>query len=329
MVLIGALLLHPFQPAATATILPQGVLVEEVFSPGFGEPIGTVLLVQGPVYVVHAGLEPAYRISSQTPVFKGDTLYTDDKGRLRFKLNDDSIVTLSSNTQLTLSKSVYNPRQKKRASFLKMTLGRARFYVVKLMKFRENAFKVKTRTFVAGVRGSDFVITATSESATVAALENTTLEIVSLAAPEAKPLILTDFHRISVDLGAMPGAPEKINMDEIRSLKEEFALGEDRLGESGTGLPEKGGRSGAVGKATTPAPLGKTAVAIPPEEMVIPGSMDSPLPQRDLPTAELEKRELSTNMDEIQSEVKTIIADKREDDGSRIPELPPMPERPQ
>ncbi|MFZ5572069.1 MAG: FecR family protein [Thermodesulfobacteriota bacterium] len=325
-----------------ASAPPPDLPVEDIFAPGFGEPVGNVLLVQGKVYIVHGGMKAAYSISKPVPVFKGDTIYTDTGGRIRFRLNDGSIIALSADTELTLTRSIYNPERRERSSFLKMMVGRARFYVMKLMTYRENAFKVKTNTFVAGVRGSDFIITATSASASVTALEDTTLEIVSLSAPEAAPVVLTDFLRTSVDLGALPGLPEKLEIEEIEALKEGLSLDGhvSREPASGVNKPEKGvspsgeqagnktEKTGTAGGDETIPAAREAAVVIPPEDLLVPEGVQNGLPPEELPATEPDRRALTGDMDEVEGEIKTIMADKREDDSGRLAELPPMPEPP-
>ncbi|MBW1891166.1 MAG: FecR domain-containing protein, partial [Deltaproteobacteria bacterium] len=59
-------------------------------------------------------------------------------------MNDGSILSLASRTKLELNKSVYDQKKKSRSSFLNMVLGKARFLVVKLLKFKRTEFKVKT-----------------------------------------------------------------------------------------------------------------------------------------------------------------------------------------
>ncbi len=338
------LLLIFLHTGVLASILPQSLSKEAAFKPGYGEAIGTVLMLKGTVYVVHAGMEPAYPMQDKTPIFKGDTIYTENQAMVRFQMIDGSIIALASQTQLTLTKSVYNPSEKTRASFLKMALGRARFYVVKMMQFKQNTFKVKTNTFVAGVRGSDFVITAGVDTAAVAALDNTTLEVLSLAAPEAEPVLLTDFQRTFVDLGGLPRLPEEIPRNEVESLKEEFSL--EGIGfQEAPGVPgERGGADsgprressagpeslgGAAGSENAPLVARPDIVIPPPEEIPVPLQTDQLPVNGDQALSETEKRELVINVQEIQSDIKTIITDKKEDDTSRISELPPMPGRPQ
>jgi hypothetical protein len=126
---------------------------------------------------------------------------------------------------MVINKSVYDPKKKSRLSFLKMALGRGRFLVRKLFDLKRSRFSVKTPTAVVGVRGSDFIIRVTPQVTEVTALEKTRLEVVSLAAPEVKPMLVTDFERTTVEIGAPPSDVETVAPEEIEQIKSEFTVG--------------------------------------------------------------------------------------------------------
>jgi hypothetical protein len=106
-----------------------------------------------------------------------------------------------------------------------MALGRGRFLVRKLFDLNRSRFSVKTPTAVVGVRGSDFIIRTTPKVTEVTALEKTRLEVMSLAAPEVKPMLVTDFERTTVEIGAPPSNVETVAPEEIEQIKSEFTVG--------------------------------------------------------------------------------------------------------
>jgi hypothetical protein len=211
--------------SSSEPMLPDGLIIEDIFKPGLGAPVGKVLLVQGKAVIMHKRMPRGYWAKKGLPLFKGDTIITQQKGRIRFELNDRSIVSLASRTKMVINKSVYDPIKKSRLSFLKMALGRGRFLVRKLFDLNRSRFSVKTPTAVVGVRGSDFIIRATPQVTEVTALEKTRLEVVSLAAPEVKPMVITDFERTTVEIGAPPSDVEMVAPEEIEQMKSEFMVG--------------------------------------------------------------------------------------------------------
>ncbi|RJP83483.1 MAG: hypothetical protein C4522_00460 [Desulfobacteraceae bacterium] len=130
-----------------------------------------------------------------------------------------------------------------------MALGKARFLVTRMFEFQHTSFKVKSGTFVAGVRGSDFIIARTEETTSVTALEKTTLEVLRMDAPEMKPVLLSSFQRTVGSLDGGLQKPQNIPPQEIELLKQEFNLnidpGSSSDSEAGKTDPSK---SNAAGK---------------------------------------------------------------------------------
>jgi hypothetical protein len=231
--------------SASESILPKGLTLSEQFKHGYGAPVGTMILTQGKVVVVHQGIPSGFIANSKIPLFKGDTLYTDEKARARFKLNDGSIMTISSLTKLTINKSIYDPQKKQRTSFLSLTLGKARFMVTKLLKFQKSTFAVKSGTFVAGVRGSDFIITQTDEKTEITTLEKTSLEVIPMNDPELKPVLLSSFQHTSAAQEGGLQQPQDISPHEAELLKQEFQLPGDPGSSSSDPNEDKADKAGS------------------------------------------------------------------------------------
>lgn len=210
--------------AVSAELLPTGLVIETEFKPGPGEPVGKVALVQGKAVVIHKNKNQGYYAVKDLPLYKGDTLITLKRGRIQFRLNDNSTFTLASATRLVINSSVYAPEAKTRFSFFKLIYGKARFVVRKLTGFRKSDVSVKTRTAILGVRGSDFVVRATDTATEVAALDDTVLEIRSLAALEMEPTLLQDYEKVMIEMDTLPSPIEKITEAEKIELIRDLAV---------------------------------------------------------------------------------------------------------
>ena len=224
-VLLTAVVLFVWSPMAVSarSVLPEDVVVSDTFYPGFGAPIGQIQRVRGEVVGVHSHAETqGFRLRPKNRLYKDDTIYTMEKGKIRFRMNDGSILSLASQTKLELNKSVYDRKKKSRSSFLNMAFGKARFLVVKLVNFKRSEFKVKTPTAVCGVRGSDYVIEVYEDESVFIALEKTTIEIYSSEDPGADPMVLEEYERSRVRKGEVPTRPEKLSPEEIKKVTEPF-----------------------------------------------------------------------------------------------------------
>jgi len=257
--------------------LPDGLVMEDKYRPGLGVPVGKIKVVQGNVIIIHTDLTSGYWAKKGLSIYKGDTIITQKKSRANIRMNDKSVISLSSNTKIVINKSVYNPKKKSRSSFLGLSLGKARFLVTKLFQFKRSEFRVKTPTAVCGVRGSDFIIIADAEMTDVIALEDTKLAVVSLAAPDAPPKILNDFERTGVPLGKLPFEPVFVLPDELEELKIDF-IGvqmESTPAEESEVRPTK---TGEADTATTESTEGTTAQEDAQTGGAMDGAMDTDTP---------------------------------------------------
>jgi hypothetical protein len=201
--------------------LPEELVIKDKFAPGTRSVIGKVLSVQESVIIIHSDDASGYKADKELPLFEQDTVITKEKGRIEILLNDGSTLILASGTKLELTKSVYDTKMKTRSSLINMIIGKARFLVTKLSNFNSSEFKVKTKTAVAGVRGSDFVVTAAPGVTEISALAKTSLEVTSTLWPD-KITILADYEKTIVKQDALPTPVEKIPADEINQIQNEL-----------------------------------------------------------------------------------------------------------
>jgi len=311
------LLVSAFAYSSPEPMLPQDLIIEDIFKPGYGSPVGHVALVQGDVVIMHKDKLRGYRAKKDLPLFKRDIIVTQEKGRIRFEMNDESILTLGSRTQLVIDRSVYDVKKKSRFSFFRLALGKARFWAKKLMDFKHSRFKVRTPTAVVGVRGSDFIIKATAKLTEVTALEETVLEVVSLAFPEAKPMVAKDFERTIVEKGALPADVEIVEPEEIEEMKKEFIVipeavePEEKLKEIKPKEPAKPVEQVLVPEEDLVTPEDPGA----PEDLIGPIALDI-----------VEQEEISGQEEEVIEQVKEIEESVAE--AGIIEELPDFPETP-
>ena len=228
---------------AAEPLLPEGLVMKEDFKPGIGLPVGKVLLVQGEVVTIHENESTGYYTRRNQPIFKGDKIVALEKGRVRIKLNDGSIITLASATKIVINKSVYNPDKKSRSSFIGMDKGKARFLIKKLADYKNDEFNVKTKTAVAGVRGSEFIIRATELLTEIITLKDTRLEVFGLAKPGVKTIVLKDFEKTVVALGELPAEVEMVTPIEVKQFNIEFSFTPDISTEGGIDI-EPGKKNG-------------------------------------------------------------------------------------
>lgn len=299
---------------------PSGSMEDkQKFTPGFGRPVGEVILSLGKVVITHKNKSKEFPAKKGLPLYNGDTLITEKDAKIRFRLNDGSIITLSSSTKLVIDKSIYKPKQKRRSSFLRMVIGKARFVITKMFTFREKEFKVKTGTFVAGVRGSDFIIIAKKKSANLTALNDTSVVVIGLASPD-KSVTVNDYQRTIVPKGRRPGKVTDVPMDEIKRLEKIFDMKKDGGGKTG-------GKDSKRNKEESEEDTDTSDTRIPAEALVPPGTTTEPDHGYEPEEPLFPEREQAIHEDENKDINEQIVEEIRQEAvGGELPDMPGTPE---
>lgn len=159
-------------------------------------------------------------------------IITREKTRIILKMNDGSTLSLGSQTKIVINQSIYDPGKKTRSSFMTMTLGKARFWVKKLTSYKHSKFKLKTKTAVVGVRGSDFFIEATENYTRVNTFADTRLEVVGLFARcekyddvvecEVEQYLLNEFEQVVIEKHDHVLESDKLSPKDKEQIQNEF-----------------------------------------------------------------------------------------------------------
>lgn len=136
-----------------------------------GEPVGMVSLCEGAAHVVSGGTVREALAGDE--LFEGDTLLTGAGGKIKVLFRDDSLVTLSGNARIEVTGYRVDAGTKLRKSVLTLVRGKVMSLVSRMYANPESGFEVKTKTAVAGVRGTRFVVETGDGPDRVATFEGT------------------------------------------------------------------------------------------------------------------------------------------------------------
>lgn len=118
--------------------------------------VGVVSDVENEVYIVFDGKEKRLDVGSY--VEKGSKVVTKKDSRAKIMMMDDSLLVIAPNTELSIDEYLVNLEGRSRSSMLSLIKGKVLFYINRLFRGESSRFQVKTRTSVAGVRGTKFVV---------------------------------------------------------------------------------------------------------------------------------------------------------------------------
>ncbi|NQZ00100.1 MAG: FecR domain-containing protein [Bdellovibrionales bacterium] len=146
-----------------------------VLSPSFAfaKGHGVFRVVKGDVKVQSAKTGKTKKAKIGQKVFPKDTVISGEKSRAKIIMVDKNVLNISPNSKIEIEAYEYEPSKKKKNVLLNVIYGKVRSKVKQKYDGKGNKFQVKTKSAVAGVRGTDFVTgyDPTSRQSTVVTFE--------------------------------------------------------------------------------------------------------------------------------------------------------------
>jgi hypothetical protein len=143
----------------TAVVLAFAFLLAAPSLADDGASVGKVTVLQGAAKRRAPGGEHALRVGSAIQL--GDVVLVGAGARLKMKLNDESVIMLDENSELTITEADFENQVRKGFA---ATLGIGKFWakVKKAVSGSDAKFEVTTDRAVAGVRGTIFRVDTVS-----------------------------------------------------------------------------------------------------------------------------------------------------------------------
>lgn len=138
-----------------------GILMFLLFIPalGFPEEAGRLSKVAGRVDILRSGADNAVSVKEGESVSVGDIIRTKSDGRAEVTFVDNSVMKIGPRSRLGIEEYLYKPDKETRNVSLRLYRGIAGFHVRKaLYPAGGSKFEMKTRTAVAGVRGTEGIL---------------------------------------------------------------------------------------------------------------------------------------------------------------------------
>ncbi len=178
------------------------------------------------------------RAKAGDTVLVGDTVKTSSKGTAKILMNDDSVVSISPRSRFKITGAVYNPQNKSRESSFFLFAGRVKALVSKFWS-PENTFTIRSKTAVAGVRGTEFVFTIDDSGQSNIAVIEGVVEVHNPSDSKKRKVKVTAKQQTNVKKGRTPGKPAPVPPAKMDELKKDGEIGLDDLEESKEGGDDK------------------------------------------------------------------------------------------
>ena len=121
------------------------------------DEIGFVIAVQGRISLASATAIPR-PVSLRQSIFPHDIIRTDGNGQIKILFNDNTVLSVTENTQIEITDFVYDPEKSLRRTVLHMLQGRIKAMVAQFAALNGSLFEIHTPTAVAAARGTEYVV---------------------------------------------------------------------------------------------------------------------------------------------------------------------------
>jgi hypothetical protein len=122
------------------------------------EGIGLYTAVSGHVVVTHRSEGRVVPVKLHDQVWFKDVIETKGDSRTKAFFDDDSMLTVGTNSRVEIDEYVYQPDKNVRRAIVKLMQGQVRTLVSKVFKANGSKFEVHTPSAVAAARGTYFTV---------------------------------------------------------------------------------------------------------------------------------------------------------------------------
>jgi hypothetical protein len=232
---------------------------------------GTIEVAKGDVKVQSGKTKKVDAASVGGKVCSGDTVIAAKDSRAKLKMDDGNELNISPDSRIVLEDYQFNPAENKKKVLLNVIQGKVRaatkeenMYNDKAKDGQANSFQVRTKSAVAGVRGTDFLTgfdPKTSKSEVVAFKGRVEVGQPGPGGQILNPVQISAGQRTEALPGQPPAPPAPVPKRELDNVNAESSA-ETAAGPSGAGVgsavtenstPEAKEESGSKPAQTTAA----------------------------------------------------------------------------
>ena len=142
-----------------AEVLPEelkGLEIKDHFVSTSLKKVGVIHALNGNMVVIHRATKEAYFGRPGDTIYEDDSLNTLADSRCRVKFFNEDVVTMAAETEFSVDSYQDQRKVGKKRSLFSMVKGKAMFYAMRLFRYKETRFRLKTPTVTVGIRGTKF-----------------------------------------------------------------------------------------------------------------------------------------------------------------------------
>jgi len=192
-------------------------------APGWALEIGTVAATKGSAEILRG--EGWQTAEAGTALQQGDRLRTGNPGQMRVVFQDDTVLTLSDDTEVVLDESVFQPDQGRIRSITQLLRGAVNAVVSEYYDQRRSEYTIQTATATAGVRGTEFVVRYFPELGLAEVIGvSGSVEVRSTLADIEETVYVTAFEVTHVGVEKPPTPPQALTPPQFGERMQRFDI---------------------------------------------------------------------------------------------------------
>lgn len=174
--------------------------------------IGKVVALRGDANILREEAQIKIKLGSE--VEKSDAIVTKANAKLQLIFNDKTIITIGPNSNFKIEEYIYE-KKKNKAQF-SMARGTFKTITGKIGKIAPNRFKIKTKSATIGIRGTQFLVNASSKNVQVFCTQGAVSVTDNIL---NKSVDVPAGFATEVNDGEAPKPAEKITAGSLKKLK--------------------------------------------------------------------------------------------------------------
>lgn len=186
-----------------------------------GERIGTVLAVEGQAEVHAQDKTEWERLRFRDAIFLQDTVRTGAASKLKVLLRNDSILTLSEQSEMAFTEFLLTPLQQR--SIMNLLFGTVKVITMRIFG-TGSGMEVRTPNAIAGIRGTTFVVRFIPPDSTDVFVFEGTLTVRNLDPAIPGVVSIPPNTRTSISGKTAPTAPIAITPAESQTIEREVQV---------------------------------------------------------------------------------------------------------
>jgi hypothetical protein len=209
-------------PSAAIGLLLFGLVAAPRWSWGQAtEQIGTVIVVENVAEVRAQDATEWERVRFRDAILLNDTMRTGADSKVKVLLRDDSIITLSERSELEFTEFLLTPERQR--TIVNLLIGTVRVITTRILR-AGSATEVHTLNTVAGIRGTDLLVTFIPPDITevIVRATETTITVLNQNLPQEVIEVAPNF-RTRVAGNAPPTPPVPVPPTEMQGLLQEVS----------------------------------------------------------------------------------------------------------